>query len=259
MSLEDSIHMYDIVGHHEGASSIQWKNIDTNGGRNSYTLPKKFQQAPNEYQEPLHHPCHEQHRNEDPSSERVHIGSTEQKRSTIKQHDESKLKAEIKNIKTCLCVVSFLLAFLLLVSAVAVSFTAFSFYNTAVRPASDTTARLSQTGSIEGDINFNELMFNITTNGNDLKMMLFSINQSLESYTYDTEQNISALREIITILSTNWNFIDTQVNRLSNSVSNLQTTTSTTNRNVNNLQSLLSMVNRTVATLQANQSKQPGI
>ena len=68
MSMEDYINMYDIVGQHESASSVQWKNTDTNGGRNAYTVLRKFQETPNEYQEPLHYPCHEQYQQDKASN-----------------------------------------------------------------------------------------------------------------------------------------------------------------------------------------------
>ena len=127
--MEDYINMYDIVGQHEGVSSVQWKNTDTNGGRNVYTVPRQFQQAPNEYQEPLHYPCHEQYQQDKASNvEAVDISNVVNEQNTfnaVKQCSES--SPELKKIKRCLCVLTFLLITSLLISAAAAALAVYGF------------------------------------------------------------------------------------------------------------------------------------
>ena len=159
--MEDYIHMYDIVGQHEGVSSVQWKNTDTNGGRNAYTVPKKFQETPNEYQEPLHHPCHEQHQQDKaPNVEAVDTSNAVNEQNiftcgAVKQCSES--SPELKKIKRCLCVLTFLLIISLLISAAAAALAVYGFLG-----ETNTVSTATQNQLMTTDVNLLTLRSRLT-------------------------------------------------------------------------------------------------
>ena len=187
--MEDYIHMYDIVGQHEGASSIQWKCTDTNGGRNAYTLPKKFQQAPNEYQEPLHRPCHEHQQDKAQNVEAVDTSKVVNEQNTltfsaVKQCSES--SPGLKKIKRCLCVLTFLLIISLLISAAAGALAVYDFLG-----VTNTNSIASQNQLMTTDVDLT-LRSRLTDLEKNLNESIQNTTSIIEKYYSSITDDISA-------------------------------------------------------------------
>ena len=215
--MEDSVHMYEIVGQCRPGQATVKECTGASGKTQAYALPSRaFQERHNEYQELQIHPIIT-HPNQNRNSSH---GSAGHKDSEQNNHSEEcfEIKDNIKKLKRCICTLSLLFALLLLITAAAVILAVLGF-NNKVKVANDPSAQQGSAGISE------------ETESN-LILQLTAINQTLFLSMEMTQNQIQNVRNKINENDQNIStVVDTLEARINERLNNLQT-------NINNLQTM---------------------
>ena len=204
----------------------------------AYTLPSRgFQENQNEYQELQIRPTivhTNQYRNSS------FAGATSREQPKTRSEECFEIKDNIKKLRRCMCTLSLMFAFLLLITAAAVVLAVLGFNNNRnVRVANDPSAQQGATGITE-ELRLNDTLSTINDNLHMLMTELTTLSLSMEL----TQNQLEIVRNKTGSLEAHFNesnqIISTDVDMLEARINNLQTMSQSQLTTVDN--SLRSMI-----------------
>ena len=248
------MHMYDVVGHPEEGNVLSNKTVrDTNFDdrqAHAYTLPCAHrQERESEYQQPQFIKQHKSGASAGSHAE-VRVPS-----------DWDTLRNELKRTKRCLCVLSLLVAILLLTTLAALGLAVYGLLH-APNSASNTLTQLDRKTFMEGNT---ELVHNFTIFKKQLMLETTHIWENVSyilsyvSSIQTTEDNLIPVRNTVANLQTRVNVSNQELTSLRSVVTILEARLSNIDVQISNLVSLRNIVTMLESHVNATDSELAGL
>lgn len=241
--MDDDLHMYEAIGYQEGGHKLhdRAERVTSFDNRQKYmTLHHQQKEGPSEYQEPYLH-----------TRDTRAAVNTEVKGSSDCGHVQ---KDELKQMKRCICTLSFLVAILFLITVLSLGLAAYGFGSTGSTAGPNSQF---QKASLDGIVNSTEFVdihsFTLFKDQLSQEMMQIQENNSiylrnviaqLDSCVNITNREVTSLTSLRMIVSE----LDSRLNALNSDLTSQRTLFNTLESrfNTTNVQSLAVLVTRIV-------------